>query len=105
MGAPAGGGGAAADACRGRGVYEMNAVGTRLSRATSNAHFQTKQARGAEAARYKAALRTSQTQGEQLRTQLELATSALEATERKLGAANERCAALAGQGTYVDLLT
>lgn len=79
----------------------MNAAGTRtlpLSHLTPASKLQ--QARGAEAARFKAALGTSQAQGEQLRTQLELATSALEAAERKLGAADERCAALAGQGTW-----
>lgn len=85
----------------------MHAAGTRahthpLSHLTPTSKLQ--QARGAEAARFKAALGTSQAQGEQLRTQLELATSTLEAAERKLGAADERCAALAGQGAYLGLL-
>lgn len=66
----------------------------------TNTHMRT-QARGAEAARFKAALGTSQAEGEQLRTQLKLATGALESAELKLGAADERCAALAGQGAYV----
>ena len=75
-------------------VYNNNAsISNEIRR-----HPPIPKARGAEAARYKALLGTSQAEGEQLRTAMQLSEGALEEAERRLAAADERCASLAGQG-------